>query len=144
MAVLEHVEVKIISTATGERLKEYDDPDPEAVVVDGKIQKCIEAESRKEFKIEVTLESGFDYCGADGIYVNLKIDGKAVNRNWFKSTILTASRSHGFRASVTHHISTLGVKREEGWKKMSFAFGEANCWSVTNLSRILWQLMKYV
>ncbi|MCJ1399946.1 hypothetical protein MMC11_003149 [Xylographa trunciseda] len=105
MAILEHVEVKIISSSTEQQLKEYDDPDPEAVAVEGKIQKYIEAESGQEFKIEVTLKKGFCFHGADGIKIGVDIDGDTFSY-------------------IVVIVSNIRIKRDKNWFLMNFAFGE--------------------
>ena len=51
MAILEDVEVFIKSTATGERLVEYDNPDPEDEAGSLQVEKFVEAQSEAEFQV---------------------------------------------------------------------------------------------
>lgn len=83
MAIIEDVEVQIVSTATDQVLTEYDDPDPDAVVALRKIEKSIQAETNDEFYILVTLKQGFDYYGADGIRIGFNMDGGMLSRSKF-------------------------------------------------------------
>ena len=105
MAIMDRVEVKIISSATERPLEEYEHPDPEAVAVDGEIQRYIESESGHEFKIEVTLPKGFCYHGADGIGIRIEIDGDALKYNFFRHKGTNVSRSGKLKASTVEVVS---------------------------------------
>ncbi|MCJ1383872.1 hypothetical protein MMC17_006986 [Xylographa soralifera] len=129
MVVLKHVEVKIISVPIGQRLKEYDVPDSEIVADDeetgsGKIQKYIEAESGKEFEIQVILKKGFSYHGAAGIHIKIGIDGDALNRNHWRPRPPHVLPSTKLRADVVEVVSGTKIKRGEEWRYSRFGFGE--------------------
>ncbi|MCJ1433775.1 hypothetical protein MMC27_003140 [Xylographa pallens] len=129
MAVLEHVEVKIISSSTGQQLKEYDDPEPETIAEDEEtgseeIKKYIEAESGEEFKIQVTLKKGFCYHGADGILIRVHIDGDALSRQYWRLRPSYVSASTRLPTDIVEFVSSTNVKRGEEWCQMNFGFGE--------------------
>ena len=84
MAIIEDVEVQIVSTAIGLALTEYDNPDPNATIETGKVERYIRADTDEEFFILVKLRKGFDYHGADGIDIHYSLDGEMLRRCRFK------------------------------------------------------------
>ncbi|MCJ1250514.1 hypothetical protein MMC30_007742 [Trapelia coarctata] len=83
MAVIEDVEVTIVSKSTGQPLVEYDDPDKETSTGGEEVQKYVEAVSDEEFGFVVRLKEGFNYHGADGIKVVFTMDGDTLRRRKF-------------------------------------------------------------
>ena len=126
MAILEDVEVFIKSTATGERLVEYDNPDPEDEAGSLQVEKFVEAQSEAEFQVVVNLKAGFDYHGADGVRVRLVLDGGAVRRHWYKCKSELVPINDKLLEDKSFSFATVSSKRGEDWIRVAFSFGKVD------------------
>lgn len=79
MAILNDVEVRVVSKATGQSLDEYDKPDSAPAADDFFVEKYVEAKTGEDFAVEIRVKEGFDYLRAWGIRIGLKIDGGVVS-----------------------------------------------------------------
>lgn len=80
MAIIDQIEVRIVSVATAQALPEYDKPNSVASRDDRSVEKFIEAQTGKEFRVEIYLMPNFNLYAASGIKVGLDIDGGTVHR----------------------------------------------------------------
>ena len=125
MAVLEDVEVHIVSSRTEEDLVEYNDPDPEAAGEGREVKKFIEAISDEEFYVRVTLKTGFKYHHADGVRVYLRIDGNAVSRRWYwpiDTTSICYRKLVNDKSKIYRAVTS---RRGNDWVDVTFVFGKA-------------------
>lgn len=73
MAILQDIEVRVVSNTTHQALPEYNKPNS-TVVADGhSLVKYIEAKTGEDFQIEVFIKKGFEFLRAWGITVSLKL-----------------------------------------------------------------------
>ena len=125
MAVLEGVVVHVVSSRTGEKLVEYDDPDPEAAAAEREVKKFIEVVSDEEFYIRVKLKAGFSYHRATGVRIDLRIDGTAVDTSCHEPIGTSSIRRKRLLNDVSYDIRDVPVKRGNDWVDIAFAFGKA-------------------
>ena len=125
MAVLEDVEVHVVSSRIEKDLAEYDDPDPKAAAEGREVKKFIEAISDEEFYVRVTLKTGFNYHHADGVLLYLRIDGNAVNRYWYQPRDIRSIRRTMLVNDVSYETRYVPVKRGNDWAEVTFAFRKA-------------------
>ena len=129
MAILENVEVKIVSVSTGERFQKYDDPNPEATADDEEaddevMKKYIEATSGTEFAIHFTLQKGFCYHEADGILIGVIMDGDALRRIYPRPMPSYVFASSRLPVDVVEVVSSSIIQSGEELRRMNFGFGE--------------------
>ncbi|KAL8947632.1 MAG: hypothetical protein Q9222_006104 [Ikaeria aurantiellina] len=79
MAILDDVEVRVVSKATKQALHEYDDPKPAAAVQAHSVLKYVQAEEGMDFQVEVYFEKEFQCWDVWGIEIGINIDGGVVN-----------------------------------------------------------------
>ncbi|KAL8922551.1 MAG: hypothetical protein Q9208_005053 [Pyrenodesmia sp. 3 TL-2023] len=89
MAILNEVEVRVVSKATGQSLDEYDKPGSALAINGSSVEKYIEARTGEDFAVEIRVKEGFDCFRAWGIRIGLEIDGGVVNycRNLSKEKV---------------------------------------------------------
>ena len=109
-----------MSTATNMPLVEYDDPDVNRAARDMEVEKYIEAETGKEFYIQVKLKKGLKYHGADGFKIRYEMDeGRLLRYRTRKregrKIALPQDRSVEFKDSP--------VKSGDEWECIRFSFG---------------------
>ncbi|KAL9118915.1 MAG: hypothetical protein Q9187_004531 [Circinaria calcarea] len=75
MVVIDDVEFYIVSTGTGSKFHEYDNPERDQTANENEVEKYIEAETNVEFGIVAVLKAGFNYHNADGVNLRIEIDG---------------------------------------------------------------------
>jgi len=126
MAVLEDVEVTIVSTSTGQPLAEFEDPDPKTEEHGNEVQKYVEAVTDEEFKIVIRLKKGFKYHGADGIKVAPRIDGTAVNSRWYFARPENTYLFKPLEKIVSETLSHALVRKGPDWFRIAFSFGAAS------------------
>ena len=132
MVVLKDMEVYVVSSRSGERLVEYDNPNPDAAIRDRETEKFIEAKSDEEFYISVNLKAGFSYYAADGVKIYLNIDGAAVDCVWYAPKDVSSIRHKKLVNDISYQFRDLPAKRGNGWVDVAFAFGKAEpgrCWN---------------
>ena len=125
MAVLEDVEVHVVSSRTKKDLVEYENPDPKAAAEEREVKKYVEAESDEEFYFSVKLKAGFKYHGADGVNIHFTIDGNAVNACWHVPSDVRSVCRGKLGKDVCHELRVLPAKRGNDWVDVAFAFGKA-------------------
>ena len=125
MAVLEEIEVHVVSSRSKEDLVEYDEPDAEAAAEDREVQKFVEAVSDEEFYVRVTLKAGFNYHGAHGVDVTLTIDGDAISRSWYQPLNAKSICHRKAINDISYEFRTASVRRSHGWARVAFVFGKA-------------------
>lgn len=123
MAIIEDVEVQIVSTSTGEALLEYDNPDRDATVEPVRVEKYIEAATDEEFHIVVTLREGFDYHGANGILVTYDLDGNMLKRQEF---FRRPDDNHRLTTAKIIKFKSAQVKVDNTWKRIHLSFGSVD------------------
>ena len=125
MAVLEDVEVHVVSSCTRKRLVEYDNPNLDVATEQREIKKFIEAETDGEFYIRVKLKAGFDYHGADGVCIYLQIDGDAVDCYEYRRLKRRKIYRGKLIKDISYKFRDVPAKRSSGWVDVTFAFGKA-------------------
>ncbi|KAL8956560.1 MAG: hypothetical protein Q9193_005948, partial [Seirophora villosa] len=78
MAILNDVEVRVVTKANKQQLTEYDKPDTGATAEKACVERYIEAKTGEDFQIEVYFKEGFDCFGAWGVEVGIDIDRGVV------------------------------------------------------------------
>lgn len=126
MAILEDVEVTIVSTSTGQPLTEVEDPDPKTEEHGKEVRKYIEAVTDEEFKIVIRLKKGFRYHGADGIDATLRIDGTAVNCHWYLARPENTHPFEPLEKIVSKTLSHTLTRKGTEWFNIAFSFGAAS------------------
>lgn len=96
MAILHKIEVRIRSD--GDILTEYDDPDKDLSREAKTVTKLIKATPGAKFHFEVLLLPGYDFQGADCVYVSQYMDRLHCN------SLSIGKRSCG--SSITHTLRT--------------------------------------
>lgn len=120
MAVIEDVEVQIVSVRTGEALLEYDDPDPNAVAKPMRVEKYIQATTDEEFHIMVKLREGFDFHGADGVRFGYNLDGDMLSRC---KIFRRPDEVERLETAEILTIQSARAKIDGTWKRIRFSFG---------------------
>lgn len=132
MAVIEDMEVEVVSVSSGEPLVEYRHADLDAEAKDRETQAYIEAITGSEFKIVVGLKKGFNYHGADGITIHLTIDGDVLSRTKYRSRPYGASATSRLTEDVKVEWTDILVGSGDNWSKVAFSFGAADIGSSYN------------
>ena len=78
MAILNEVEVRVVSKATKQPLEEYDKPGSDANTDGLSVEKYIEAKDGEDFQVEAYFKENFDCLGAWGAKLAITIDGGVV------------------------------------------------------------------
>lgn len=126
MAILEDVEVTIVSTSTGQPLTEFGDPDPKTEEHGKEVQKYIEAVTDEDFKIVIRLKKGFRFHGADGINATLRIDGTAVNCLWYLARPEKTHPLKPLKKIGSETLSSTVTRKGAEWFNIAFSFGAAS------------------
>ncbi|KAL8696523.1 MAG: hypothetical protein Q9201_007618 [Fulgogasparrea decipioides] len=79
MAILEDIEVRVVSTASNQPLHEYDNPKRSRATRACSIEKYIEAKAGTDFHIEIYFPENFNCWAAWGVFIGIKIDGGVVD-----------------------------------------------------------------
>ncbi|KAL8932412.1 MAG: hypothetical protein Q9211_006328 [Gyalolechia sp. 1 TL-2023] len=79
MAILEDVEVRVVSKGTNQPLTEYQKSGSTARLGQSFVEKYIESKDGEDFQVKVWLKKGFSCWGRWGIVVGIKIDGGVVD-----------------------------------------------------------------
>ncbi|KAL9024088.1 MAG: hypothetical protein Q9196_006771, partial [Gyalolechia fulgens] len=79
MAILEDVEVRVVSKGTNQPLTEYQKSGSTARLDQSFVEKYIESKDGEDFQVKVWLKKGFSCWGRWGIVVGIKIDGGVVD-----------------------------------------------------------------
>ena len=88
MAILDDFQVEVVDSSSGEPLTEYHRNISHYYMPtnnDTKVENYIEARTGKEFKIAIRIRPTFDFLGADGILICLRIDGNVFAQAKFFS-----------------------------------------------------------
>ncbi|KAL9007834.1 MAG: hypothetical protein Q9173_006980 [Seirophora scorigena] len=67
MAILNDVEVRVVTKTNNQQLIEYDKPNTGADADEACVEKYIEAKTGEDFQVEVYFKEGFDCFGAWGL-----------------------------------------------------------------------------
>ena len=126
MAILEDVEVTIVSTSTNQPLVEFEDPDPKTEQHGKEVRQYIEAVTGEEFKVVVRLKKGFNYHGADGITISLYLDGNALRRSLFKPLNSRTGWSGVLAEDDIYEWRTFLSRNQDNWSDIAFSFGAAD------------------
>lgn len=123
MAILDDIEVRIVSKTIGKALSEYDKPNI-APSEDGlSIVKFIKGEPGLEFHIEVFVKSSFSLFQAPGIQICIDIDGGKVE------SCMYISRKELLKQQAKREPIVFGeVYHQEGtqYSNRNFIFGSLN------------------
>lgn len=126
MAIIEDVEVTIVSTRTGQRLVEFQDPAQTIPDKARNVCRYIEVVSGEEFKVVVRLKKGFQYHGADGIAIHLRLDGNALHRVRYEERDPRKAPSGVLRDDLVYEYINTKVGNRDSWSEISFSFGAAD------------------
>ena len=121
MAIIDNLEIYVVSTATGERLQEYGNPERDAIEGQNAVEKYIEAESNVEFSIVVVLNAGFNYHKADGVKIFVTLDGTTRTKFYPKPSINIKADCLTKKFKLERKDMTL--KRDGNWFRSRFSFG---------------------
>jgi len=119
MPILKEVEVRIKSA--GELLTEYNDPDESAPGDANTTTKFVEATSGAKFSIEVSINRGYYFNGADCVIINRCMDGQACRTHHIVSK---KARSNPVTQALKRSIhNDKAFDTEDGqWKTGSLTF----------------------
>lgn len=79
MAILNDIEVRVVTKANKQQLTEYDKPNTGAKADDACVEKYIEAKTGEDFQVEVYFKKGYKCFRAWGTQVAIDIDGGVVD-----------------------------------------------------------------
>ena len=123
MAILENIEVRVVSGLTGNQLEEYHSP----AVGEGDclsvVEKYIQANDNEEFGIVIVLKAGFDYHGADGIQYTYKIDGNTSRNSLVLLKPLGGIKYGILLEDITYKKNTIKTQQNGRWYDNKFTFG---------------------
>lgn len=123
MVLIEDIEVRIASSASGEALIEYDDPKAAPSGNGFSATKFIEAVTGLEYQVEVYIKPSFELWDADGLDIGVNIDGGVVNQFKFhRISGVEACKKNGKPITVDSTVYQEGSK----WYETPFSFGALN------------------
>lgn len=79
MAILNDIEVRVVTKANKQQLTEYDKPNTGAKAEEACVEKYIEAKTGEDFQVDVYFKKGYKCFRAWGVEVTIDIDGGVVN-----------------------------------------------------------------
>lgn len=121
MVVIDNLEIYIVSTATGSKFHEYDNPERGQTANENKVEKYIEAESNVEFGVVVILKAGFDYHKADGVNFDVKIDG--TSRVAYCPKQKVKIKAERLIEDVKLEQNYMCIMHQGSWYRARFSFG---------------------
>lgn len=121
MAIIEDVEVQIVSTNTGQALSEYDNPDAGTTADAKSVEKYIQAETGTEFHMRIKLKKGFNYYGADGVRVSFNMDGGVLIRSVFFQRP-RAIKDERLPEHCVYTMDQTTIRDGDVWKRIHYSF----------------------
>ncbi|KAL8690457.1 MAG: hypothetical protein Q9224_004404, partial [Gallowayella concinna] len=128
MAILNDIEVRVVSKSRGKPLQEYDSPKKTDAVDQHTIEKFIEATTGEDFAVEVFVKKGYTCKGAWGLRVGINIDGGVVKFAYsFSSADVKETQLAGKRLIIFDSVphSEGSVHSEIGFRFGSLTIDES-------------------
>lgn len=120
MVTIKDVEVHIVSSSDGRELVEFDNPKAIASTDNYLSERFIEAITYQAYHIEVKLKPSFKLYAADGIKINLYVDGGTVNQSQFYDRDSVEKK----QKTGSPIIYSTAIFREGAvWHQVTFSFG---------------------
>lgn len=123
MVKLEHVEVHVVSSSDDSEFVELDNPKSLTSRHEHSSEKFIEAVTGLAYHIKVNINPSFKMYAADGISIEICIDGGVVNFAKFYNRDLVEKRKRTGSPSI---ISTIRFLEGSVWRRSKYFFGSLN------------------